>query len=96
LDKIEDTQNQLETKDNYLAEKQKITQDNNNKYEFKPVSEDKKVVHLGSFGNRKKRPEDAPASLIPPDNYPLQESKLSNNEHQESNTHTIPKSQEQA
>ena len=60
-------------KDSYLAEKQKITQDNNSKNEFKPVSEDKKVVHLGSFGNRKKKPEEAPSTLIPPENYtPLQ------------------------
>ena len=73
LDKIEDTQSQLQMKDSYLAEKQKITQDNNNKNEFKPVSEDKKVVHLGSFGNRKKKPEETPSAPIPPENYSSQQ-----------------------
>lgn len=30
--------------------------------EFKPVPEEAKIVHLGSFGNRKRKPESIPQS----------------------------------
>ena len=58
LDKIEDTKHQHETRAQFNAEKEKIKSENNKKDEFKPVSEETKVVHLGKFGNRKKKNEE--------------------------------------
>lgn len=59
LDKIEDTHSQIAIKEAYLKEKKKL-QEETKESEFKPVEDPSKVVHLGSFGNRKKRVEETP------------------------------------
>ncbi len=57
MDKIEDTHSQIAINEAYLKEKQRI-QEEDKESVFKPVEDPSKVVHLGSFGNRKKKLEE--------------------------------------
>jgi len=55
LDKIDDAQSQLEMKETFIKEKLKMVEEQKLS-EFKEVADPSKVVHLGSFGNRKRKP----------------------------------------
>jgi len=57
LDKIEDTSEQIGVRVAYESEK-KREEEEKKKGEFKPVEEGTKVINLGSFGNRKKKPDE--------------------------------------
>jgi hypothetical protein len=59
LDKIEDTSEQIGVKVAYEKERKK-EEEEKRKSEFKPVDEGVKVINLGNFGNRKKKPEEDP------------------------------------
>ena len=72
LDKIEDTHSQIDIRERYENEKRK-QEEENKKSEFKPVEDKSKVVHLGNFGNRKKKPEDLDKTS------PLAENKVKGN-----------------
>jgi hypothetical protein len=56
LDRIEDTLEQIGQREIYESEKKKVEEERKMS-EFKPVAEEVKVVNLGSFGNRKRKPE---------------------------------------
>lgn len=76
LDKIEDTHGQIAVRETYEKEKKKIEEDNK-QAEFKPVADPTKVVHLGSFGNRKRKPEEVELDS------PLNENLASNSNREE-------------
>ena len=56
MDKIEDTHSQKSIRGQYEEEKRKRKAEDE-KYEFKEVSKDTPVVRLGTFGNRKRKPD---------------------------------------
>lgn len=56
LDKIEDTHEQMKLRPQFEEEKRKKKEEEE-QLGFKEVSEDIQVVKLGTFGNRKKKPE---------------------------------------
>lgn len=64
LDRIEDTHDQIGQRESYEAEKQKVEEERKMS-EFKPVPEEAKVINLGSFGNRKRKPESTPQTSPP-------------------------------
>ncbi len=59
LDKIEDTYEQIGVRAAYEAEKKKMEKEKQDS-RFKEVPKDVKVTNLGTFGNRKRTPAEAP------------------------------------
>ena len=56
MDKIEDTHFQKSIRGQYEEEKRKRKEEDE-KYEFKEPSKDTPVLRLGTFGNRKRKPD---------------------------------------